>query len=79
MGIIQASIPLFFLLIAAELLFAQLGRRPFYRLNDSISDLSAGTISQVAGVFTKVLLLAVYMWSVEHLRVQRWLPVPPWP
>jgi hypothetical protein len=38
MGIIQASIPLFFILIAAELLFTRLGRRSFYRLNDSISD-----------------------------------------
>lgn len=79
MGIIQASIPLFFVLIATELLVAQLGRRPFYRLNDSISDLSAGTISQVAGVFTKLLLLGVYLWTVDHLRVQRWLPVPSWP
>jgi len=79
MGIIQASIPLFFLLIAAELLVAQLGRRPFYRLNDSISDLSAGTISQVAGVFTKVLLLGVFAWLFEHARVQRLLPVPAWP
>jgi len=79
MGIIQASIPLFFLFIAAELLFAQLGRRPFYRLNDSISDLSAGTISQVAGVFTKVLLLAVYAWTFDRLRVQRSLDLPEWP
>jgi sterol desaturase/sphingolipid hydroxylase (fatty acid hydroxylase superfamily) len=79
MGIIQASIPLFFLLIAAELLVAQLGRRPFYRLNDSISDLSAGTISQVAGVFTKVLLLGVFAWLFAHARVQRLLPVPAWP
>ena len=83
MGIIQASIPLFFVCIAAELLLAQLGRRPFYRLNDSISDLSAGTISQVAGVFTKVLLIAVYAWTFEHLRLSQWLPpslpLPAWP
>lgn len=79
MGIIQASIPLFFAFIAAELLFAQLGRRPFYRLNDSISDLSAGTISQVAGVFTKVLLLVVYAWIFDRFRVQWWMPLPEWP
>lgn len=79
MGIIQASIPLFFLFIAAELLFAQLGRRPFYRLNDSISDLSAGTISQVAGVFTKVLLLGVYALVLEQWRVQRFVALPEWP
>ena len=45
MKLIQASIPLFFLLIAVELLYAQLGRRSLYRLNDSISDLAAGTLS----------------------------------
>jgi hypothetical protein len=59
MGIIQASIPLFFILIAAELLFTRLGRRSFYRLNDSVSDLSAGTLSQIAGIFTKLLLIGI--------------------
>lgn len=79
MGIIQASIPLFFLLIAAELLFTRLGRRSFYRLNDSISDLSAGTLSQIAGIFTKLLLIGVFAWLYEHARMQRWIGVPPWP
>jgi alkylglycerol monooxygenase len=79
MGIIQASIPLFFMLMAVELLFAQLGRRPFYRLNDSISDLSAGVISQVAGIFTKLLLLLIFAWCFEHARIQRVFPIPAWP
>jgi sterol desaturase/sphingolipid hydroxylase (fatty acid hydroxylase superfamily) len=79
MGIIQASIPLFFLLMAAELLYAQLGRRPYYRLNDSISDLSAGVLSQVLGIFTKLLLLGVFAWLFTHARVQRFTPVPAWP
>jgi alkylglycerol monooxygenase len=79
MGIIQASIPLFFLLITVELLYARFGRRSLYRLNDSISDLSAGTISQIAGVFTKVLLIGAYAWIAEHARVQRFWPVAAWP
>ncbi len=79
MGIIQASIPLFFILIAAELLFTRLGRRSFYRLNDSISDLSAGTLSQIAGIFTKLLLIGVFAWLYEHARMQRWIGVPAWP
>lgn len=78
MEIIQASIPLFFLLIAAELGYARLGRRSLYRLNDSISDLSAGTLSQIAGIFTKLLLLGVYGYLFEHARVQRLLPLPEW-
>ncbi len=79
MEIIQASIPLFFLLIAAELGYARFGRRSLYRLNDSISDLSAGTLSQIAGVFTKLLLLGVFGYLYEHARIQRLLPVPAWP
>jgi sterol desaturase/sphingolipid hydroxylase (fatty acid hydroxylase superfamily) len=79
MGIIQASIPLFFFLIAAELLFTRLGRRSFYRLNDSISDLSAGTLSQIAGIFTKVLLIGIFAWLFEHARIQHWVDIPLWP
>ncbi len=79
MGIIQASIPLFFVLIAAELLYAQLGRRALYRLNDAIADLAAGTLSQIAGIFTKLLLIGAYGWIFEHLRLQHVAPVAAWP
>jgi alkylglycerol monooxygenase len=79
MGIIQASIPLFFVLIAVELLVARWGRRSFYRLNDSIADLSAGTLSQIAGIFTKVLLVGAYGWTFDHARLQRFTAVPAWP
>jgi len=79
MGIIQASIPLFFALIAAELLYAQLGRRSLYRLNDSISDLAAGTLSQLAGIATKLLLAGAYGWTFEHARLQRFVAAPAWP
>ncbi|MEQ1692347.1 MAG: sterol desaturase family protein [Gemmatimonas sp.] len=79
MGIIQASIPLFFLLIGVELAFAWRRHRSFYRLNDSLSDLSAGTLSQIAGIFTKVLLVGAYGWVWEHARLQRVVALPPWP
>lgn len=78
MGIILASIPLFFVLIAVELCMAWLGRRPFYRLHDSISDLSAGTLSQLAGMATKLLLVGVFGWLHEHARLQQWLPIGNW-
>jgi len=79
MEIIQASVPLFFLLIAVELLFTRLGRRPFYRLNDSISDLSAGTLSQIAGIFTKLILVAAFNWTSTHLSVRLLSPQLAWP
>ncbi len=78
MGIIQASIPLFFLLIGAELLVARWRRDRVYRFTDSISDLSCGILSQLSGLFTKLGLLVAYAWVFEHARVQRYAPVPEW-
>ena len=78
MDVIQASIPFFFLLIGVELLVARLSRRPLYRLSDSISDLSCGILSQLAGIFMALLTIAGYGWVQAHWAVQHWLPVPAW-
>ena len=78
MDVIQASIPFFFLLIGVELLVARLRRRPLYRLSDSISDLSCGILSQLAGIFIVLLTIAGYGWVQTHWAVQQWLPVPAW-
>ena len=79
MGIIQASIPLFFLLIALELVWAQVTGRRVLRLNDSLSDLSCGILSQLAGIFTKLFTVGIFIWVADRWRVQRWLPqVPEW-
>ena len=78
MAIIQASIPLFFLLILAELVVARRRRSAVYRLNDSISDLSCGILSQLLGIFTKLVVLGVYGWCVTHLSLQRAGLLPTW-
>ena len=80
MGIIQASIPIFFVLIALELVWAQVSGRRVVRLNDSLSDLSCGILSQLAGIFTKLFSIGIFIWVAERARVQLWLPsVPEWP
>ena len=78
MAIIEASIPLFFLLILVELLFARRGRSAVYRLNDSISDLSCGILSQLLGVFTKLVVLGAYVWFARHLSLQSFGLLPAW-
>jgi alkylglycerol monooxygenase len=78
MGIIQASIPLFFLLIGIELLVARRRGLRIARVNDSISDLSLGTLSQIAGIGLKLVTIGIYIVVVEHLSVQRFIPVPEW-
>ncbi|HYJ78125.1 MAG TPA: sterol desaturase family protein, partial [Longimicrobiaceae bacterium] len=79
MGIILFSIPFFFLLLALELAYSAWSGRRLLRLNDSISDLSCGILSQVSGVFSKLLTIGVYIQVERHLAVQHWLPgVPAW-
>jgi alkylglycerol monooxygenase len=71
---IALSIPIFFLLIGLEIWIERREKRPdrrrtLYRLNDSINDLACGTIQQLAGVFGKTLLFAVYILIFERFRL----------
>lgn len=79
MDIIEASVPFFFALIFLELAVAKATRRPYYRLNDSIADLSLGTLSQLTGIFLALLTYAMFGWVSTHLAIQQHLPVPAWP
>ncbi len=79
MSIIQASIPLFFLLLGVELVYARMSGNRLLRLNDSISDLSLGTLSQLSGLFFKIVTIGLYIWFADHLAIQRFAPVPAWP
>lgn len=80
MGIIKASIPLFFLLIAAELLWSRATGKRVMRLNDSLSDLSCGILSQLAGIFTKLFTVGIFIWVADRWAVQHWVrAVPAWP
>jgi len=77
--VIEASIPLFFLLIAIEVAVAKATHRPYYRVNDSIADLSLGILSQLSGIFLTLLTYAVFAWVSGNLSIQRFLPFPAWP
>ena len=78
MELIAASIPFFFGLIGLELLVARARKRPLYRLSDSISDLSCGILSQLAGIFLVLLTVAAFSWVSKHATIQHFLPVPAW-
>jgi alkylglycerol monooxygenase len=79
MAIIEFSIPLFFLLIGAELVYAQARGTRLLRLNDSITDISLGTLSQLSALLFKVFTIGIYAWVCERLAVQRFIPaIPGW-
>ena len=65
--IITLATPVFFLLIGLELLVARWRGRPAYRAHDAISSIGLGVISQVVGVFGKLLTIGIYAWVATHL------------
>ncbi len=67
--IITWATPVFFALIALELLVAKLRGRAVYHSSDAINSLGLGVISQIVGVFSKVLTLGIYAWCVQHVAL----------
>jgi sterol desaturase/sphingolipid hydroxylase (fatty acid hydroxylase superfamily) len=69
MNLIHLAIPVFFLLIAVELVAARVLEKDVYRLPDSLSDLSCGMLDQIVGVFLKTALFAGYVYVYESHRL----------
>ena len=67
--IITWATPVFFALIALELLVARLRGRRVYHGSDAINSLGLGVISQIVAVFSKLLTLGIYAWCVQHLAL----------
>jgi len=75
--IIAIATPVFFALIALEYLVGRARGRHNYRLNDAVNSLSLGVMSQVIGLFTK--LLAVGIYAAVHSVAAIWqLPADQW-
>ena len=67
--IIAWATPVFFLLIAIEFVVARWRGKQVYRSNDTINSIGLGVMSQVAGVFLKLLTIGAYAWCVKHLAL----------
>ena len=66
------AIPGFFVLIAIELAVARWrGRAGAYRGSDAINSLGLGMLSQVVGVFTKLVSVGIYAWCARHWALLR--------
>jgi sterol desaturase/sphingolipid hydroxylase (fatty acid hydroxylase superfamily) len=68
-AIMMVAIPGFFVLMAVELVAARVMGRSVYRLNDAINSIGLGVLSQVVGVFTKLLTIGIYAWVVERVAL----------
>jgi sterol desaturase/sphingolipid hydroxylase (fatty acid hydroxylase superfamily) len=69
MQLIVASIPLFFILIGIEILFARILERRVYRFADSFADLGCGMIEQLLGVLVKATLFSGYLSLYSRARL----------
>lgn len=65
---IALSIPVFFILIGIELGYAVYKKLSYYRLNDSLANLSQGIGSQLIGIFLKTGTFYGYLYIFEHWR-----------
>ncbi|MET0555221.1 MAG: sterol desaturase family protein [Vicinamibacteria bacterium] len=66
---IVLAIPVFFGLIALELLVARALERDYYSLADSLNDLSCGILQQLVEVFAKTALFAGYVLVYDRFRL----------
>jgi sterol desaturase/sphingolipid hydroxylase (fatty acid hydroxylase superfamily) len=75
--VIVLATPVFLLLIAAEYAVGLARGRNTYRLNDALNSIGLGVMSQVTGVFGKVLRVGMYALVFEHVALTR-LPADAW-
>ena len=74
---IALATPVFFALIALEFAIGRARGRSNYRLNDALNSLSLGVMSQVIGLFTKLLAFGIY--AVVYAAFSIWqLPADQW-
>jgi sterol desaturase/sphingolipid hydroxylase (fatty acid hydroxylase superfamily) len=67
--IITWATPVFFALIALELLVARRRGRQAYAASDAVNSIGLGVISQIVGVFSKLLTFGIYAWCAQHLAL----------
>ena len=67
MNLIALAVPFFILSVLAEFLVDRWRRTGYYRSNDAINSISAGTLSQTTGYFTKVVAYTVWAFALSNL------------
>jgi sterol desaturase/sphingolipid hydroxylase (fatty acid hydroxylase superfamily) len=74
---IALATPVFFALIALEYAIGRARGRSNYRLNDALNSLSLGVMSQVVGLFTRLLAVGIYA-AVYSVAAIWQLPTGEW-
>ncbi|MEM6380216.1 MAG: sterol desaturase family protein, partial [Bacteroidota bacterium] len=71
------AIPMYFTLMAVELVYESITNRKTYRLNDAITNISTGVLQQLSGTFLSILKVGLYLLMYEYCAIfrleQSWL------
>jgi alkylglycerol monooxygenase len=76
--IITLATPVFFLLIAIELIAARLMGRRVYHLSDALTSIGLGVLSQITGVFAGLLRIGFYAIALDHIALFHLSARDPW-
>jgi len=60
------AIPIFFGLMAAELVYEAITKKVTYRLNDAVTNINLGVLNQVTGIVTKLVTVGCYSFLYQH-------------
>ena len=72
--VIVLATPVFLLLIAVEYAYGVARGKNVYRLNDAMSSISLGVLSQLGGLFTKALAIGIYTATYDSVALFPDLP-----
>jgi len=61
------AIPMYFTLMGIELMYEAITKKKTYRMNDAITNISAGTLQQLAGTFVSIIKVGIYVFFYEKL------------
>ena len=76
--IIVLATPVFFLLIGIEFVIGRVRGRDTYRLSDALNSIGLGVMSQIVGVFSALLTVAIYVFAFEHVSLWQLSVREPW-
>ncbi len=63
------AIPMFIGLILLELIFEYFTQNKTYRISDAFTNISTGMLSQVSGLFVKIVTIGVYIFLYENFAI----------
>ena len=64
------AIPMYFTLMAIELVYESITNRRTYRLNDAITNISTGTLQQLSGTFLHIVKVGLYVLMFEYVALK---------